>query len=170
MFVWSSRSQKRADDRAKYDIGEVMELAAQGRRMAIYDRGTGLYAYWYVQLRAEEEIARAKRGGRPFACLSLWTSSPERIEALAIHLRTKLRPYDMPAYLNNGHFVVLLLETDKAGTQTVLNRITAAVERDVAAGCASHPDDGGTFDELLAVAKTRAAPISADVHDAQHRL
>jgi len=160
--VWSKRSQKRTDDGADHDISEVIELAAQGRRMAIYDRATGLYAYWYVQLRAEEEVARAKRGGRPFACLSLWASGPVRIEALAVHLRTKLRLYDMPAYLNNGHFVVLLLETDEAGTHIVLDRIAASVERDLAAGCASHPDDGGTFEVLLAAAKTRAVPLLDD--------
>jgi len=154
--MWSKHSQKRTDDRADYDISEVIELAAHGRRMAVYERRTGLFAYWYLQLRVDEEIARAKRGGRPFACLSLWVGSPERIDALATHLRTKLRLYDMPAYLDNGHFVVLLLETDHAGVQIVMDRIAAGMDHDVAVGCASHPDDGETFEELLTTAKMRA--------------
>ena len=105
---------------ASYDLAEVQAIAAQGRRLAIYDRATGLYAYWYLELRAEEELARAQRFNKQAVLLSIWASTPDDIERTAAHLKSGLRTYDLAGYLNNGHFLVILNETDRDGAQIVL--------------------------------------------------
>ena len=147
---------RRHTPRRDYELSDVMQTAAEGRRLAIYDRATGLYAYWYIQLRGEEEVSRARRSGNSFACISLWAPTPLLIEQLARHLGEHLRTYDIASYLNNGHFFVLLLETGEAGADIVLRRILAATGDGIAGGVVSFPRDGKTFDELLEAAKTRA--------------
>jgi GGDEF domain-containing protein len=146
-----------------YDLDEVKAIASQGRRLAIYDRETQLYAYWYLQLRAEEEISRGKRNGRGVICLSMWAPNPPLIDALCGRLRAGLRNHDLAAYLNNGHFVALLTETDAAGAQIVMDRLLASLDAGVTGGIACFPEDATTFDELLECAKARAAsPASAE--------
>jgi GGDEF domain-containing protein len=140
-----------------YDLREVQEIANKGRRLAIYDRATGLYAYWYLQLRAAEEISRSQRHHRGVFCISIWTSAAqESVDAMRDRLKSGLRDHDLAAYLNNGHFVALLTETDAAGAHIVLSRLLAAAEG-VTGGLASYPEDGETFEELLESAKARGA-------------
>jgi GGDEF domain-containing protein len=138
-----------------YDLGEVQKMAAQGRRLAIYDRATGLYAYWYLELRATEELARSLRHQRQAFVLSLWAATPGAQEALTSRLKDGLRETDIAAYLNNGHFAVLLTETNGRGALTVLARLLADMGTEVSCGMAQHPSDGETFDELLERAKGR---------------
>jgi len=145
-----------ADERHDYDLAEVQAIAAQGRRLVIYDRATGLYAYWYLELRAEEELARSRRFNKPAVLLSLWASTPDAIDATARHLKSGLRTYDLAGYLNNGHFLVILNETNREGASIVLERVREAVGPDVDAGLACFPEDGDSFDALLTHAKTSA--------------
>lgn len=148
-------------DTHDYELEQVLEIAAEGRKLAIYDRATKLYAYWYLQLRGDEEIARAKRYNKSLCILSLW--SPEAmIPLVATHLREGLRDHDLAAYLNNGHFVVLLSETDASGAAVVMDRLEKRAGKEVAGGVAMFPDDGLTFDELLEIAKRRASDRAGD--------
>lgn len=149
-----------------YDLREVQEIAAQGRRLAIYDRATGLYAYWYLQLRAAEEISRSHRHHRGVFVLSIWAPTPETIDVMRDRLKTGLRDHDLAAYLNNGHFASLLTETDVRGAGIVLARLLAGLEADVTGGMASYPADGQTFDELLEIAKSRGADADGAAHAA----
>jgi PleD family two-component response regulator len=143
------------DERHDYDLDEVKEAAAQARRLAIYDRATGLFAYWYLQLRAAEELSRAQRHGKSVVCSSIWAPTQPLIDDMCVRLRAGLRDHDLAAYLHNGHFVLLLTDTDDAGAEIVLKRLLADVPEVSAAG-ASFPADGATFDELLECAKARA--------------
>ena len=152
-----NRFRRDKPERHDYELDQVLEIASEGRKLAIYDRATGLYAYWYLQLRAEEEIARMRRSQKPLTCLSLWAPTAEASAALAIHLRDHLRPYDIAAYLNNGHYVVLLLETNGSGALKVMTRIAEEVSPEISGSVAIYPDDGATFDVLLESAKARAA-------------
>ena len=104
-------------DTHDYDLSEVQEIAAQARRLAIYDRATGLYAYWYLQMRADEEISRSQRHSRVVFCVSIWAPTPALIDTMRERLKIGLRDHDLAAYLNNGHFVALLTETDEAGAK-----------------------------------------------------
>jgi GGDEF domain-containing protein len=150
-----------ADDEGthEYDLLEVQKIAAQGRRLAIYDRATGLYAYWYLELRATEELSRAHRHHRPAFVISLWASSKEAELDMVERLKEGLRESDLAAYLNNGHFVILLTETDGHGALRVLGRLLHGVEAAVSCGLARSPDDGETFDQLLEAAKARGISV-----------
>jgi GGDEF domain-containing protein len=143
-------------ERHEYELGDVVEEAALGRKLAIYDRKTQLYAYWYLQLRGEEEIARARRYGRALSLISAWAPTPEATAALAAHLRAGLRRTDLPGYLHNSHFVVLLTETGAEGGAIVLERIITTVGPGLRGAAVAYPDDGQSFDELLECAKARA--------------
>jgi GGDEF domain-containing protein len=140
----------------EYNLDEVMAIANEGRRLVIFDRATGLYAYWYLQLRAAEEISRARRHTKGVHCISVWASTPDAIDAVRSRLKDSLRDHDLAAYLNNGHFVVLLTETDHEGSEIVRGRILHGLEPAVTAGIASFPGDCHTFDEMLERAKGRA--------------
>lgn len=146
-----------------YDLGEVQAIAEQGRRLAIYDRATNLYAYWYLQLRGEEEISRAKRSGKRLCCLSLWAPDRTLSDQLARSLREDLRDHDLAGYLNNGHFVVLLPETGESGARIVVDRIRERAGDGVITGLAEYPADGETFDALLDAAKTQGGIEQSDV-------
>lgn len=144
-----------------YDLDEVLQVAAQGRRLAIYDRATRLYAYWYLQLRGDEEVARARRYGKPLSLISLWAGSPELIERLSAYLHEQLRDTDLAGYLNNGHFVIVLCETAHDGARIVLDRALGAFGSEVEFACVTYPEDGDSFDALLESAKARAASAPA---------
>lgn len=143
------------EEQADYDLAEIQKLAQQGRRLAIYDRSTGLYAYWYLELRADEELSRAARFQKRLALMSIWADSPEAIAEAGEHLKNGLRDYDLAAYLNNGHFVALLTETEGHGARIVLERVRLSCGGRLSAGVALFPDDGATFEALLEVAKHR---------------
>lgn len=160
MWWWRRLFQRRRKP-SNAALQRALDLAAEGRRAAIYERTTGLYAYWYLQLRVEEEIVRAERGGKPLSCISLWAEAPERIATLATCVREALRLYDMAAHFNNGHFVIVLLDADHVGVHVVLQRVALAMDGDILAGAARYPEDGRTFEELLEVAKACAVLVKA---------
>src|SRR5437773_4010159 len=100
------RQHPESGERHDYDLDEVKEAAAQARKLAIYDRATGLFAYWYLQLRAGEEISRAQRHDKKIVCSSMWAPSQTLIDDMCVRLRAGLRDHDLAAYLYNGHFVL----------------------------------------------------------------
>jgi hypothetical protein len=158
--MWWRRLFRRRRGASNAAFRQALGRAAEGRRAAIYERGTGLYAYWYLQLRVEEEIVRAERGGGQLACISLHIEGDGRIDALAPGVRDALRLYDMAAGFDDGHVVIVLLDTGDVGVQVVLGRVALALG-DVIAGVARYPDDGRTFEELLEAARSGAERIVA---------
>lgn len=139
-------------------LRQAAQHAETGRRLAIYERETGLLAYWYVTLRGKEECDRAARYDRPLALLLLEPAQePDgRIvqEQLAQWVRQQVRTVDITGYLGNGRFLVLMPETDGTGAWRVVVRLhgdLAGVE--VSLACL--PPDGLTFDELYGIASQR---------------
>jgi hypothetical protein len=153
MFRNLLRKQRRS---APYALAEVVQMAEEGRRLAIYDRTTQLYAYWYLDLRGAEEVVRARRYNKPLSVLSLWATSPAAIQKLTAHLDAQLRDTDIAGYLNNGHVVVILCETSLKGASVVLRR-TLIENPGVAGATVTFPEDGSTFDDLVEAAKARIA-------------
>ena len=151
---------------ASYELAAVQQMAAEGRKLAIYDRATGLYAYWYLQLRADEEISRSARYEKPLSCVSIWAETPDAIERVRAALKGGLlRDNDLAGYLNNGHFVILLPETAVAGADIVLDRMRTRFGSEISGVRVSFPADGASFDALLECAKSRdvsAAPATQD--------
>jgi len=155
--VMFSNLRGKPEDPREYDLEEVLQSAAAGRRLVIYDRATNLHAYWYLQLRGDEEIARARRYGKPLSIVSLWAPTPDTIARLAAHLQEHLRDTDLAGYLNNGHFVVILTETAADGANIVLWRALEAFGTEIDAAVVGYPADGDCFDALLEAAKARAS-------------
>ena len=132
--------------------------AEAARVLAIYDRETGLLAPWYVALRCEEECYRASRFGRPLTLLYVqpgsesdeWAASAQ----LADWLLRKMRRSDIGAHLGHGCFVVLMTETDLEHAGTVVRRLQWAIPQ-AETSLSSYPEDGKTFEELLAAARER---------------
>jgi PleD family two-component response regulator len=130
----------------------LQKLADEGRKLAIYDRVTGLYAYWYLQMRAEEEMSRAGRYQKPLSVVSFWCSTKEAIERATATLAGTLRATDLAAYLGNGHFVVLLPETNAEGAAIVVERVRERVGGDISGVAVQYPEDGQTLNDLIETA------------------
>ncbi len=141
-----------ASGRASQSSAALQRLADEGRKLAIYDRATGLYAYWYLQMRAEEEMSRAGRYHKPLSVASFWCSTKDAIERTTATLAGTLRATDLAAYLGNGHFVVLLPETNAEGAAIVVDRVRERAGEGVSGVAVQYPDDGETLKDLLETA------------------
>lgn len=139
-------------------VNKAIEQAASGRRLAIYERETGLFAHWYLTLRGEEECARAARYGRPLALVlfepvdgaTAWTTK----DTLTSWLGRQLRASDVVGYVGNCRFVALMPET----TGSAVAQTVARLRDDVAAtvvSAAYYPLDGVTFEQLYECARRR---------------
>lgn len=137
--------------------------AMEGRKLVFYERETGLYAYWYLVLRGDEECQRAQRYDSPLALLIVEQDSNENPEGalgdFTQWLEGNLRSVDLTAYLGNGRFVVLMPNTDLQGTQTALKRLSGDVQNVVMAASLS-PHDGDNFEALYAAARARLIDAS----------
>ena len=153
-------ARRRRDDRHE----GLRRLREMGERLAIYDRETGLFAYWYFTLRLEEEVARCARYGQTFSLLLLeartgrW--SPEDESALFRHMSESVRNCDLVAHLGNLRFIVLLANTDATGAMVVKEHL-AANERlgDLTVGLACFPADGESCEALLTAAGASADDV-----------
>lgn len=137
---------------------DALQRANAGRKLVIYERETGLFAYWYIALRCEEECYRALRYQRP---LSIAIVEPDHAsdtwavaEQITGALEQRLRNVDLPGYLGNARYIIVMPETGQGDALGVLERI----EEDVAGiqwGLAAYPRDGANFDQLYEVAARR---------------
>jgi GGDEF domain-containing protein len=143
-------------DEAK--LNRASAYAETGRRLAIYERETGLLAHWYVTLRGKEECERAVRYRRPMALLLVEiaaASDPKTMqEQLPQWLRQGFRGVDIIGYLGNGRYVVLMPETDLTPARHAATRLLGGLSG-LDVGLSGVPVDGTTFEELYAVAAKR---------------
>ena len=140
---------------------QAEKFVNSGRKLAIYERDTGLFAHWYLELRGNEECDRAKRYNRP---LSLLVIEPSRgaageewatQQALCTWLSQALRQSDITGYLGNGRYVVIMPEADGAAVGHVIRRLKSeGYAADV--GLAVQPTDGDSYDVLY---RTAAAQL-----------
>jgi GGDEF domain-containing protein len=147
--------------RVERDAG-LRRVKQYGERLAIYDRETGLYAYWYFGMRLEEEMERAVRHGQPLAVLlveAIHGRLPIDEEQLLFDaMAESFRDSDMVAHLGNLRFAVLLMDTDVNGALIAVRRLRERCASDeLQFGLASFPEDGEDWPSLL-----RAAGASAD--------
>lgn len=150
-----SRRGSSADDEK---LRKAADYAETGRRLAIYERETGLLAHWYVTLRAKEECERALRYRRPMALLLAEiaaASDPQTLqEQLPQWLGQRFRGVDIIGYLGNGRYVVLMPETELTPARQAASRLLGGLGG-VDIGLSGLPVDGTTFEELYAVAVKR---------------
>lgn len=136
-------------------VQRAMTQAESGRKLAIYERDTGFFSYWYLELRCAEECYRAQRYGHPLALIVVepsqgndeWTVQGE----IAGWLRRNAREADLIAYTGNGRFVSIMPETDRKGAKQLVSRLKKALSKADAA-ISLFPEDGETLADLLTTA------------------
>jgi GGDEF domain-containing protein len=161
--AWVLRTTTWARRRHVERDASLQRLRQMGERLAIYDRETGLFAYWYFSLRLNEEIQRSKRYGQEMSVLLLEAESgqwaPEDEAALLQFMTKEFRDCDLAAHIGNLRFIVLLPSTNEERVKIACERLGAAPElARVSVGAASFPVDGEDTESLLS-----AAGASADV-------
>lgn len=139
-------------------LQRAVDEAKAGRKLALYDPETGLFAAWFFGLRCPEECYRAVRYGRPLTLLLIEVRNDEddfysAVGPVVGELKAGRRS-DVASYLGAGRFAVLLPETDTAGAEILASRFEALAPG-VITGIASHPYDGGNEEQLLACAQQR---------------
>ena len=146
------------------------ESAMAGLRdLALTDSLTGLANRRAYEERIEEELLRAQRMGRSLALLLLdvdhlkqmndtfgHAAGDQLLRAVADVLRSRTRGIDLAARLGGDEFILLLPETDRAGTMVALERLMEGIAEQrihgrtiqISAGVAVYPDDGRTEEAL----------------------
>src|SRR5688572_2846988 len=128
------------------------------RRLAMYDHDTGLYAYWYLVQRIDEEAKRAERYGHGFSLMLIGVQQGKNFGALdrvTEWLNGRLRSCDLVTHLGDERYLALLPETGHAEAQAGSDRLRSHCPQLVSVGVSAFPDDGGSRIELLAAAEQR---------------
>ena len=168
--VWVLQTAAWARQRITERQEGLRRLREMGERLAIYDRETGLLAYWYFSIRLEEEIARCTRYGQKFSLLLLEAHTgrwgPDDESALFRYMAQSFRNCDLVAHLGNLRFMVLLINTDAQGAMVVREHLQGDDQLcDITVGVVSFPADGESCEVLLT-----AVGASADVVDDSVRV
>ena len=106
------------------------------RTAASTDALTGLLNHGAMQVRVREEIARARRDGRPLCCVLIDLDDFKRVNdelghlegdallrRVADALRAEVRPYDQVARYGGDEFVLVLPGTDEQTARVVSERV-----------------------------------------------
>jgi diguanylate cyclase (GGDEF)-like protein len=155
----------------------VAALVSGRHSMASADRLTGLLNQRAFGVRADEELSRGLRFGRPATLAILTVEGAQAIRQdhgrraldralgrVADVLRKQSRNYDLLARLDDARFAILLPETTRAEAVKVTDRISAALAAsppvlpngehplvlDVTVTLTEYPTDGTTLQPLLA--------------------
>jgi len=157
---------------------ENAQLRAETELKAITDGLTGLYNRAYFHQRLGEEIERAKRYELSLAVIiadidNLKSYNDARGEAagdkvlllVADAVRSQMRRSDVACRYSGDEFAAILMHTDSARSQIVIERIgkslahklkelndPATADLSLSAGLASYPDDATTADDLVRLA------------------
>lgn len=141
-------------------LARYIDQARSGRKLAIYDRDTGLFAHWYMTLRGQEECARAERYDRGLSMLIIEPRSASATAEWAVKgeidrwIQTELRATDIAGYLGNSRYLILAPEADAAGGVRLVERLHTEVGQ-VDIGFSAFPEDGAVFQELWECAAKR---------------
>ena len=153
-------------------------LYEDARKRADRDQLTGFFNHRFFYERLGEEIVRAGRTRQPLSVLMIDLDDFKLVNDTLGHLfgdrvlawtaeliKATLRASDVPARYGGDEFAVILPETDRAGAARAAERVEAAfrehsfestergpVPIGVSIGVATHPDDGRTSRDLVAMA------------------
>lgn len=155
----------------------VFERARDRRRsrmLSLHDDLTGLANRRLLEARADEACALARREEHPvsIAYVDLDDFKPindshghqagdEVLRVIAERMSARVRQSDTIARVGGDEFVILLPATDAPGARSLADDLAAAIELPIvfegralrvgaSFGVATYPDDGDTFDGLLA--------------------
>lgn len=130
-----------------HGVPSRLEIIAGDRRRPTFDRETGLHAEWYFRLRADEEIARAKRYDQPFTVLLISAKSKSTLKKPRIEMKKWLREIDFAGDLGTV-LAICLPNTTRSGAWIVVERLTAVVQG-IDVQVTAFPTDGQTLSALL---------------------
>ncbi len=123
---------------------------------------SGLYSAAYLEQAATREINRADRYRRMFSVtlvdLIPEDRTPATVQAIGELIHRLMRIPDIAGQAASGRIAVLLPETPPAGAAAFVKRLQEGGASSIAAvrfASASFPNDGRTWQELLAVATNR---------------
>src|SRR5438552_9040771 len=151
------RKFRRDEGQAQVLIERAVEEAERGRRLAIYDRASGLFAFWYWRLRFQEEVERYDRYKRDLTFLLLESPPGDSFnthDAVSLWLNDNLRASDLFTHLGDGRFMVLLAETNRESATLFASRLEALFPG-TGTGVAAYPEDGKTVAEIQTTASRR---------------
>ncbi len=128
----------------------------------------GLYHLWYLELRLQEELARAPRNNTCFS-LASWrlrllpgeTPSAELLAKAASLISDGLRAYDVYARIDETCIAAILYDADYQAASTVAFRLKGDLQVNIAssgrwqAGVATFPADGVDGESLIHAASRR---------------
>ena len=140
-------------------VDKANREAESGRRLAMYDRETGLFAHWYVERRFEEEARRSERYSRPLSVIAMEIQSADAIQVqaeLRDWLDQSLRTTDLASHLGAGRYLALLTETGLEDASAIAARIAEQFPQGVAIGLGCFPEDGNSLKEVQKVAERRS--------------
>jgi len=140
-------------------MAKALREAESGRRLAMFDRQTGLYAYWYLVRRFEEEASRAERYSRPLTAMLIEVKKDEAYQTqddVTAWLQQALRDTDLASHLGDGRFLALLTETALADGAALAARMAERFPKALAIGLGCFPEDGAKLDEVEKAAERRA--------------
>ena len=141
-------------------VARATQQAELGRKLAIYERETGLLAYWFLALRGDEECARSSRYGDPLTLLVADCDDEELVQdpgSRARAISMALRTVDIISYVGNGRFIAILPSTPVENVVHIEERLSAAGFGSF--GCAAFGRDGRGFDDLYRSAAARVHRI-----------
>ena len=148
LFSMPSRRRRELREKATREVDA-------GRKLAIYDRETGLQAYWYFTKRMEEELDRSARYGRKLVVALVEADRAAGERALAeIHawLREGIRGSDLATHLGDGRFLILLPEADSTAAAAFRTRMKESLPAQIA-GIGCFPENGASVRALRAAAE-----------------
>jgi GGDEF domain-containing protein len=140
-------------------VAKATREVETGRRLAMYDRQTGLHAYWYFLQRFEEESKRADRNGSDLSIMlvEVVKDSDFRVQdQVAVWLKQELRGHDLATHLGDGRFLAALTETSLEAAEALVARFQQSFAEGLIIGLSCSPQDGSQLDELQAVARASA--------------
>ncbi|MDZ4277794.1 MAG: diguanylate cyclase [Dehalococcoidia bacterium] len=158
--------RKPKDEQSAATAGHAQQNA--GAAQAALRDPFGLYHLWYLELRLQEELARASRVNGVLS-LATWqlkllpgeSADDELIGRVGQLISQSLRPYDVPARLDADRFAGILLDADYEDATTVAFRIKGDLQLRVRragrwqAGVATFPQDGVDANALIQTAFRR---------------
>jgi GGDEF domain-containing protein len=167
LIVW-----RRLKKPPKKHLKALVREAERDLKQALYDPVTGLLAQWYLELRLDEEVARARRYGLPLVVFTLDGSSGKTSkgkkssafgESEVIRAVTNsVRKTDLVASVGSSQFAACLLHCNRTGAMRVIRRLMEELgDGDWRLGIAVFPDDDYAGKDLINVANSRLMPWRA---------
>ena len=116
----------------------------------------GLATSAYLSTRGKEECYRAKRYGRALALMVVRLAQPDLLgeRRLQVWLRSQTRASDMPAYLGESNYALLLPECDQNAAAGLEARLRVDFPQ-ARVGVSSYGEDCVAWEDMLDVACRR---------------